>query len=473
MVKLVLVNQKRDIYPNLGLCYLSSYLKKNLNFNNISLIENDGFNKKLIHRILDEKPDIVGFFTLSILHPALFNASKILTEKGIRVIWGGPHITGLYDILPNFVDIGVIGEGEETVLELIKNFIENGRFENLERIDGICYYSGDNLIINKHRDFIGDLDTIPFPNRSILDRKWYLKKRRYLIMKGIYIGMTMITSRGCPFNCVFCQAKAQWGKPRFHSPEYVVEEIDSIRKDFPEVNAINIVDDLFIMKKERLRRIVDLILKKNLHRNIVFNVNGRVDLIDEEILDMLKSINVIQISYGFESGSDGILSYLKDNRITVEQNIKVAEMTNKFGIGVGGQFMIGTPGETIEDIKKTIEFIKNIKMSHAHLSITCPLPGTALWEEAKKKGLLNNISWEKFDFGNPKAGDFIYINETISKEDFKKIFKIVFKECENKTLIHNLRELIIVHGIFSLIKKAINNPLKVIEYLRSTFSFKK
>jgi radical SAM superfamily enzyme YgiQ (UPF0313 family) len=192
----------------------------------------------------------------------------------------------------------------------------------------------------------------------------------------------------------------------------VVTELERIRKQYPHVDAVNIIDDLFIGDRKRLREIVSLIRERGLHQGIVFNVNGHANLVDEEVIGLLKSINVIQIAYGFESGSERVLDFLKRGSVTVERNRRAAALTSAAGIGVGGQFMIGSPGETEDDIRQTIEFIEQTPMSHVHVSATTPMPGTDLWDICCAKGLVSDdMDWRTLDFGNPDNRSLIYCNE--------------------------------------------------------------
>ncbi len=418
-LKITFVNPKIDIFPPIGICYLSSFLKAHVPDIEIELVEIlYGERKKAAQKILDTDPDIIGFTTYTIGYYDIMNYCRDIKQIRPDVsIWlGGPHITSLPQSLPLSADIAIIGEGEQTALELCNAWKQHGalRPEELSNIPGIYFRIDGKGHATQKRGYICNLDTIPPPDISLLNMKWYTSPRAYLVMKGIFRGLVILSSRGCLFHCRFCQASAQWGRCRYHSAERVVSEIGNLRKRYPAVNAINIIDDLFIGDRERLRTIVRLIREKGLHQDVVFNVNGHVNLINEEVLNLLKSINVVQIGYGFESGSERILQFLKKGSARVQDNQRVLDMTNKYGIGVGGQFMIGTPGETEEDLKQTIEFIKSNKMSHVHLAITNPMLGTELWDICEKKGLVStDIDWRKLDFGNIDNPDILYLNKDI------------------------------------------------------------
>jgi len=435
-MKITFVNIRIDLYPPMGVCYLSSYLKERFEDAQTSLVELVmGEDKKYsIRKILETNPDVVGFTTYTVGFHEIQDFCTLLKEIAPDIpIWlGGPHITSLPHTLPISAEIGVIGEGEESVAELYNAYREEKcpSSERLSAIKGICFRNrtGD-IQITAHRDYIENIDTIPPPDLSILNMKWYTAYKRLLTMKGNYRGFLVLSSRGCPFKCRFCQASAQWGKCRYHSAERVVAEIKNIRKEYPYLTAMNIIDDLFIGDRKRLREIVKLIIEKELHKGIVFNVNGHVNMINREVLDLLKSINVVQIAFGFESGSERVLDFLKKGSATVEKNCLAAQLTHEYGIGVGGQFMIGAPGETEAEILETISFIAATPMSHVHVSVTTPLPGTELWEMCKEQGLVSDqMDWRKLDFGNPRNPDLLYCNEaTVPWSRFQEILAEVHR----------------------------------------------
>ncbi len=436
-MKVVFVNTRTDIYPPLGLCYLSAYLKKHQVSVIVALVEIPAGNsaEAAAKKILSHAPDVVGLTTYTVGFTEIVELCTLLKSKSPKtlIVLGGPHITSLPDSLPSSADIGVLGEGEMTFLQICQTLEVGGlACPSIRTIPGICFHSNDGIAVTAGRDFTKPLDLIPPPDLSILNMKWYTAYRTYLIMKGNYRGFVLLTSRGCPFQCRFCQASAQWGGCRYHSAERVVEELSRLRKEFPRVNAINIIDDLFIGDRKRLGKIVGLIKKQGLHHGVVFNVNGHVNMVNEEVLSLLKSINVVQIAYGFESGSERILKFLKKGAATVAQNRRAAELTDSFGIGVGGQFMIGNPGESERDIRETINFIKKTKMSHVHISTTTPMPGTELFDICREKGLVSDdMDWRKLDFGNPDNPNLLYCNEeTLPKRKFNTLRDEVQKSAD-------------------------------------------
>lgn len=417
-MRVVLVNPRCDIYPPLGLCSLSAYLKEHLPGVETVLVDIPPATAldAAAGLIAAARPDLIAITTYTVAFSDVVEICGYLKHlcSAVPVVLGGPHITSLPGTLPPQADYGVIGEGEATLLELCRFLAGNNPLDHdtLGAINGICFPGPDGIVVTAPRSSITPLDSIPPPDLSILNMRWYTARRMYFTMKGNFKGFVLLTSRGCPFKCRFCQASAQWGRCRYHSAERVVAELERIRTLYPKVDAVNIIDDLFIGDRKRLREIVRLIRDRGLHHGIVFNVNGHATLVDDEVIGLLKSINVIQIAYGFESGSERVLDFLKKGSVTVEHNRRAAALTNAAGIGVGGQFMIGSPGETEAEIRETVDFIRETPMSHVHVSATTPMPGTELWDICRTKGLVSDsMDWRRLDFGNPDTAALLYCNE--------------------------------------------------------------
>jgi radical SAM superfamily enzyme YgiQ (UPF0313 family) len=430
-MKITCINVRVDVYPQMGLCYLSSYLKQHLPGVQICLIELVfGENReKAVRKILATKPDLIGITTYSVGFQEVIELSNLLkrSSPSTLVTLGGPHITTLPQTMPETSDLAVIGEGEQTLLEVcrlwgqstsgaaspeaaLRSFLDS---PGLAGINGIAYRSGGELVCTEPRALIDDLDSIPPPDLSILNMRWYTSLKQFLVKKGLYHGFTLLTSRGCPYSCRFCQASALWKKVRYHSAQRVVWEIERLCNEYPNVNALNIIDDLSIANKPRLKEIVRLMQEKNLHKRYDIGINGHVNVISDELLEILKQINVTQLVFGFESASERILEFLKKGSSTVEKNRRAAEMCRAHGIGVGGLFMVGCIGETEEDMKKTIQFVRETPMTCVNMCVTTPLPGTELWELCKEKGLVSDsMDWNKLDFGNVNNPDLLYINES-------------------------------------------------------------
>lgn len=425
-MKLTLVNIWRGTYPNLGLGYLASYLDHYCTRCKITIIdEND--TKIAISKIVKSKPDVVGYTAFTPNYYDVETTAKLVKNiLRIPALLGGPHISSLPETLSPIFDIGVIGEGEETLLKLVKLFNSEKVFkgEKLERIEGIVFHQGSKNRVNPHRKLIDPIDKIPPPKRELFDMQFYLKPKNILCDNKLICGASIITSRGCPYRCVYCQASAMWKKIRLHSAKYVVEEIYHLYKEY-KVEGICIADDLFITDISRISQIVSGLKNKKILGKIKYLIDGRANLINNNLLKILKEMGVVQIAIGFESASEKILHYLKRGTVTLKQNKQVIPLIRKYGIDIYAQFMIGTPGETTKDIMQTLNFIKENNLTHSHLSITTPLPGTELWEYCKREGIVDEskIDWKKFNMQtSSRLKDHFYINKKIPYDEFNRLF---------------------------------------------------
>lgn len=430
---LVFLNQK-EVAPPLGVAYIASYLKEYSKIDDLDVIIVD--KEDHMKRIQKEKPDIVGISSVTKEFSETQQFAKEVKSKfNIPVIIGGVHITSVPNSLDTSFDLGVLGEGEQTTLELLDSYKRFGTFkpEELKKIDGIAFRNNGKLSITKPRQFITPLDKIPPPARDLLKMKeFYLRPSRTAPDK-IGRGTSMMTSRGCPYNCVYCASPAFWRRTlRFHSAQYVVDEINQIVNEY-KVDSIRIWDDLFIADVKRLEEIIKLIRNEGLNDKIEFYIYGRANLMTEKIVKLLKSMNVNYISFGLESGSDKILQFLKGKNVTAKQNREAVELSKKHGLFVDATFILGSPDETKEDIEKTLNLIKNESIDMSSVCSLTPFPGTVLWDYIKKEKMIKedgDINWDTVNLKSFQDG--LYMNKTMSKEEFAELTKKVSQVCNEK-----------------------------------------
>lgn len=365
-------------YKPLSYGYIRSYLEYNLgNDVEISYL-------KSIENVSDF--DIIGISSTSQCYDIAKEISISIKRmrNSIITIIGGHHISSLPQTFSKEFDIGIIGEGEVTFLEVVKSFLRHGITyspDNLKNINGIIYHDGNRIIRNSRRMPVESLDVLPFPYRDIGDPVYF------------------ISSRGCPFNCSFCSSSAFWGKTRFFKAENVVKEIEYVIERLPDTKHIAIWDDLFIADRKRFRKFYDIIQEKKLSKKAAFSFSIRADLVDTELCNYLKNLGVTDVSFGAESGSNRILKLLNKNT-TVEANQRAIDMLNSFGFKVGCSFIIGSPTETEDEVRSTYEFIlRNIidnKIEPAiPVNLMMPIPGTKMWDYAVNNGIVDpaNIEW--------------------------------------------------------------------------------
>jgi len=464
MTKLVLVStgSEKVGHPPLGLGYLVSYLRKYLNFNDVKIIDKE---KDVIESIIKENPEIIGISASThFFNDALDIGKKLKDKLNVPILIGGSHITLLPRTLGKEFDIAVMGEGEETLLELMKTFLDDNEFnnKNLKNIKGIAFHNSGKVVVNERRPLIEPLDKIPYPARDLFKMKEeYLMPRVSFSLTKISRSTHILTSRGCPYNCVFCSSSCFWQKIRFNSAEYIVGELKKLVRLY-KINEIFIFDDLFVVNKERLKKIIELMESENLLGKLKFKIHGRTNLIDEEICKLLDKLNVKDIAIGFESQSPKILKYLKKGTTTIEQNQRTVDLIKKSGLMsedvlLTGYFMIGTPNETREDMMMTLDFIKNNPIDTMELCITTPLPGTELWEYAKQRKLVyNNMDWDKLNMKSVDGKENILLTEEVSRDEFVKICKEFNTELERRNNV--LKQLKLSDLLsFDLLKFGIKN----------------
>jgi len=358
--------EKISMYEPLGLLYIAGYLEKYLDIKDVIVTEH-------IDTLINEKPDIVGISICTIYLPeAKVIACRVKEELGVPVIAGGPHVSLLPDFLPPQVDIGVIGEGEQTMAELLTLYLKEKEFSSssMEKIAGITFMNGSQRVVTEPRPFITSLDDVPHPKRELL--------------KGNYLMPNVLTGRGCPYKCAFCSSPAMWHKYRMFSNDYVCKELLSIL-DITGTR-ICIVDDLFTVSIPRVKEIGRFITERGIEKEVSFYVNIRANIFNEEMCHLLKEMNVTRVFVGFESGSDRILKFYNKKQ-TVKDNQRVLDLCHEYGITVLGSFIMGAPMERGEDIEETYNFIYNNaeKIGKFGCDFLNPEPGTEIWEYLKPK----------------------------------------------------------------------------------------
>lgn len=412
--------------PPLGLGYLASYTRKYVD--NVEFVV-----ERRPEDLIEHKPDFVGltFVTFNYSYAAR-EAKKIKETLGCPVVCGGPHVSTLPVVLDPAFDIAVLGEGEETFADLVRLWHDRHSFppEALRKIPGLLFYNEDRVLeLSPKRPAITDLDSIPYPDRDLIHEKWSCKGGMVNIM----------TSRGCPYDCSFCSTIHHWGRGfRYPSNEYVIREIEEIRQKF-NPSEILIFDDLFVVNKKRVVDLCRGIHQKKLHEGLEFRCFVRANLLDDEVVEALASINNHVLNIGFESGSNDMLFKLKKRGCTVKENEEALQLGRKYGVRYSSCFIMGTPGETREDILANFQFVMENtdvfdNVSFAPLQI---LPATDVWEWSKKAGVnehnMRGIVLEPEDFEDEHdylMNTWPYLNEeNISREEFY-VYYMIGKQVE-------------------------------------------
>lgn len=412
------IDEERGFIPPLGLLYIASYVKANSS-HEITVIDSEveGLSYAgLQDRIKALNPDVVGIQVLTFtLIDALKTASIVKDySKDVPVVFGGPHVT-IYPeetLAHGDVDYIVRGEGEISFKKLVDSL---GNEVALETISGVGFKNKGNLKIAGQPLFIDNIDSLPIPDRTLTPYRQY-----YSILSKNFPITTMMTSRGCPYNCIFCERMGK--KFRANSSAKVIEEIeDCLRLGIKE---IFLHDDTFTVDKKRVFEICDMIKRKRL--KFVWDARARVDTVTYELLRAMKESGCSRISFGVESGNAKVLRNLRKG-VTIEQVETAFRYAKDLKIQTLADFMLGSPGETREDLEETIRFAKRLNPDYAQFSITTPYPGTDLYREALKGGLIKSDVWRKFAI-SPDAGFKVPLwNENFSRQELLELSDMAYK----------------------------------------------
>ena len=307
-------------FKPLGLGYIKSYLHIKVPAIEITVYDN-------IDQLIQDKPDCIGISASTENYSiALHYVEEIKKHLDCPIIVGGVHVSLLPESLPAGC-IGCIGEGEETVRELMEIFLRDGEFtdDQLKKINGIAFRDAvtKKLTVNPERELIRPLDSLPFPDRDALG----VRKHLFQKVEMVYI----FTSRGCPYACRFCVSRIHWNKYREFSAAYVIREMEHVIRNY-QVKKIVIFDDLFIVNRKRLREIVEEFRARKFAVEIFCAVRG--NLVDDELCQLLTRMNVTEVTFGAESFSEPVLQALKCGSVTVAQNKNAIELLAKYGIRV-------------------------------------------------------------------------------------------------------------------------------------------
>ncbi len=359
--------------------------------------------------------DVVGITAMTpTIGTALIIAHYIKQKSpNLKIILGGPHVTLLPEetlASTNDIDVIVRGEADVTVIDLLQA-LENNR--PLDKVAGISYKSSDKVIHTPDNKTPIDMDSLPYPAFHLLP--W--QKYRPHPPHGMAMPFgAMVTSRGCPYRCAYCSKPVFGSKFRAQSPDRVIEEMEYLIKKFG-VKEIAFYDDSFTLDKKRIYAIADRIIAKKL--KIAWTCETRVNLVDKELLKHMKEAGCYTVAYGIESASPEIIKTLQKD-ITLEQVEKAIRAHQEVGLQVVGYFMLGSPGETPETIRQTIDFAKKLKVDFAQFSVTTPFPGTELYEIYKQINP-GEIDWAKFVYaGTDNPTSPVFESDNLTRKDLEK-----------------------------------------------------
>ena len=403
-------------YFPLGIGYIASYLIK-YGGHEVRLCEPEaqGLTIRGIEEIVKSfNPDIVGITCSTANFTRAIELAKLCRiNSAAKIILGGVHASSI----PEFVmsencgclDCVIVGEGEKTMAELVEAYQRNA---GLESIKGIVYKKQGEIVRNEERPFIEDLDCIPFPARQLIPQRLFFPNLYNARHRNC---LTILTSRGCPFNCSFCAARIVSGtRYRMHSAEYVLEEMQILKKDY-KAKQLLIIDDAFTINHPRLEKICRGMIDKKL--NLEWNCLSQVTAVNREILALMKKAGCYSIGFGLESSSMETLKKM-GKPISPAKSKETVKIANQLGLKTQAFYIIGSPEETSAQMADTIKFSREVDSTLAFYNMLVPFPGTKDFDFFFSSVPLKNMEWEKFvSIGK----DCVLKNSEVSAREIEKL----------------------------------------------------
>lgn len=447
-----------SVTPSLGLPYLAAILEKMGTRVDCVSCDAESLDADLTaKKVLDLQPDVIGF---SLATLAINSSLDIVgqVKRGIKkntiFIAGGPHATIFPDdILRAGFDFVVRGEGEKTMEDFVEFLLGK---KKIEEIKGLSYWDGEQIHHNENQTLIADLDILPFP-------AWHLFPidRYHSDFKKTNRCLPIMTSRGCPGQCVFCYKSLFGNCFRTRSPENIVKEIKHIKEKF-KVKEFDILDDSFTFVPERAIKICKLITKEQINLPWGLPSGIRVDTVSRELLGALKEAGCYRIGFGVESGNDNILKLIKKNT-TKNQIREAVKMAKDMGFITSCFFMIGNMRETESTINDTINFAKELDPDIAQFAVATPYPGSEMYQILKKENKIVSSNWDDYDSFAP--GGKLFVHENLDSATIYKKLREAYKSFyfRPKYILKQAKSMIDYREFFKSIKKIIH-LLKILRH---------
>jgi anaerobic magnesium-protoporphyrin IX monomethyl ester cyclase len=357
-----------------------------------------------VRAVLGHQPDLVGFSTTTSSFLDGHDMAAHIKEAApqVKTVFGGVHVSALGGaLLSGFPHIDYLtpGEGEVTVLELASG-------QDAASIDGLIWRDGEQAVTNAPRAPLPDLDTLPFPDYAGL--KGFPRSYNLPLFSFIGVpGATMSTSRGCPYECSYCDRSVFKRSYRYNSPEYIYEHMKHLRRDFG-VRHINIYDDLFTLNRPRISELCLLLTAKPL--GLKFNCAVRVGHADDDLLRQLKAAGCLMVSVGIESADPAMLERHKAG-VTLDEVRDTVARIKACGLRAKGLFMMGLPGETEASIQATSDFIISLGLDDMNMSKFTPFPGAPIWQALRDEGAFEE-DWKLMNCLN-----FVFVPKAIESKE--------------------------------------------------------
>jgi anaerobic magnesium-protoporphyrin IX monomethyl ester cyclase len=489
-IKVLLVNPPQTFYPGsdppagnlpLGLMYIAAVLDKagykveildafmrgSFRKNGDSIIVGMPY-EEIKTEIQRRKPDIVGIanpFTCQVEHA--IKVSNIVKEvdSTILMVAGGPHVpavpVGFMEEAEN-IDIAVVCEGEYAMLDIIK--VSEGA-KKISDVKGIVYRENGAIKQNAPRPFIKNLDELPFPAYHLVDMEQYLSPSKIEYRSFKDRAISMITSRGCPFNCCFCSVHLHMGKTfRAHSVNYVINHIEYVVKKY-KVKTIFFEDDNLTFDLKRFEAICDQIIEKRIKFNWETPNGIRADYLTRNLLEKMKKSGCKSVFFGIESGDQYVLDSIIDKSLNLKTVVEVAKMCKEIGISTAAFYIIGFPGEKKEHMLRTVELALRLKKEYdvgMLLHVATPSLGTRLYKECKEKGYIQgDLTSRAFAEVRQTRGMPLIRTEDFTASEVKEIAAMAVQRYKRLSMINYFK------NPWKTLKTALNQPKIVLKFIQN------
>lgn len=439
------VEDESGVFPPLGLLYIAAYAEQ-VDGCTVQVLDcqAEGIGHEDLPRAIgNNAPDVVGIqaMTFTIIDATLVAKAVRRAAPNAFIVFGGPHPT-IYPKesaqIPE-VDAVIPGEGEYTFPALLRA-LQAG--DDPERVPGVVTkHTLDRPASYKH---IEELDELLMPARHLVDSRKYNSP---LVANERVT--TMMTSRGCPYTCVFCDRPQMGKRFRFRSAKSVVEEMRYCAEDLG-IGEILFYDDTFTVNRERVIEICDLLAEEKW--GISWDIRARIETMTPEMIEKLREVGCHRIHYGVESGSPRIQKRLKKN-LDIDRVHEVFSQTKKAGIETLGYFMIGCPDEERDDIQKTMDLMLSLPMDYVHIAVFTPYPATAVYHEALAEGVYEKDYWREFALDPQPEFTPRYWNECFEDEELLDIMLDAYRKFYSRPL-YIVQRLFKVRSFSELARKA-------------------
>jgi anaerobic magnesium-protoporphyrin IX monomethyl ester cyclase len=490
-MKTLLINPPQTFFPGsdppaanlpLGLLYIAAVLDKSGYKTEIldAFMTDSPFRKigdvievgmpyeKIKEEIQKRRPDIVGIgnpFTSQVEHA--IKVADIIKEvdSSILTVVGGPHVT----VVPTEfleraknVDLIAIGEGEYTMLDVVRFFEGKKKIDNVE---GIAYRVKGKVMLNSPRSFIENLDELPYPAYHLVDMEQYLNPKTIEYRSFQKRALSMITSRGCSFNCSFCSVHLHMGKTfRAHSVKYVVDHIEHLVNEY-HVKTIYFEDDNLTFDIQRFEAICDKIIERKIKFQWETPNGVRADYLTLDLLRKMKKTGCQSVFVGIESGDQYVLDNIIGKSLKLDNVVNFAKMCKKIGLKTGAFYIIGFPGETKKTMMKTVKFALMMKRKYdvgMHLLFATPSYGTRLYAECKEKGYIRgSLTPRAFAEVRQNWGLPLIETENFTVTDVQEIAAWAMKEYRKISIINYIK------NPQKTIRTALNQPNLIGKFIKS------